>query len=273
MKKAALILIGTALLLASAQTGFSLDGNVRYTVHNMSNTYPVGGVDSRNYIAESPANGGTTEICIFCHTPHNAKPAVPLWNKVMPSGFTYDLYSSGSLSSAARSVATPGPESLLCLSCHDGRTAVNVLVNPATTISIGGLLDNPDTGGPLNMGYFSKMGRYGANLGKLDDINTDNYAGSNLMDDHPISFSYTNAQTEKGNGILHPANLVDPAIRFFGPEKRLECSSCHDPHVAYGYIGNNPNGPGGTNVGDVKLRPFLVLSNDNSGLCLSCHNK
>ena len=132
MKKAALILAGTALLLASAQTGFSLDGNVRYTVHNMSSTYPVAGVDSRNYIAESPANGGTTQVCIFCHTPHNAKPAVPLWNKVMPGGFTYDLYSSGSLSSAARSAATPGPESLLCLSCHDGRTAVNVLVNPAT---------------------------------------------------------------------------------------------------------------------------------------------
>ena len=273
MKRAVQILIGTALLVASAQAGFGRDGNVSYTVHNMSNKYPVAGVDSRNYIADDPSMGGTTEICIFCHTPHNAKPAVPLWNKAMPSGFTYNLYSSGNLSNAARSAKTPGLESLLCLSCHDGRTAINVLVNPATTISIGGLTTNPDTGGPLNMGYYSFMGRYGANLGKLDGKNTDNYAGSNLMDDHPISFSYTAAQAEKGSRILNPIGLVDPAIRFFGPEKRLECSSCHDPHVAYGYIGNNPNGPGGSRVGDVKLRPFLVLSNDNSGLCLSCHNK
>ena len=270
MKRAALILVGTALLLAGAQPGFGLTGNVSYTVHNMSNTFP--GIDTRNYIADAPANGGTTEICIFCHTPHNARPAVPLWNKAMPGGFTYDLYSSGSLSSAARSVTTPGPESLLCLSCHDGRTAINVLVNPATTISIGGLTTNPDTGGPLNMGYYSKFGNYGANIGKLDGSGTDvsNYAGSNLMDDHPISFSYPAAQAEKGSGSLNPIGNIDPVIRFFGPEKRLECSSCHDPHIDYGYIGKNPSG---SKTGDTTLRPFLVLSNNNSKLCLNCHNK
>jgi len=29
--------------------------------------------------SQSPASGGTTEICVFCHTPHSASPDAPLW--------------------------------------------------------------------------------------------------------------------------------------------------------------------------------------------------
>jgi len=33
------------------------------------------------------------EICVFCHTPHGASPAVPLWNHDL-SALTYTAYDS-----------------------------------------------------------------------------------------------------------------------------------------------------------------------------------
>ncbi|MCD4710717.1 MAG: hypothetical protein K8R52_07720, partial [Bacteroidales bacterium] len=52
------------------------------TVHNLS----VTGSGDVKAISES-------EICIFCHTPHNSRPSSPLWNKDDP-GYTYTLYHS-----------------------------------------------------------------------------------------------------------------------------------------------------------------------------------
>jgi len=34
-----------------------------------------------------------TEVCVFCHTPHNSNPIAPLWNR-NSSGATYLLYNS-----------------------------------------------------------------------------------------------------------------------------------------------------------------------------------
>ena len=57
-----------------------------------------------------------TQVCVFCHTPHNANPTAPLWNRQL-SGQTYSPYASGSLQAT---VGQPNGYSRLCLSCHDG---------------------------------------------------------------------------------------------------------------------------------------------------------
>ena len=65
------------------------------------------------------------EICIFCHTPHNAAPIQPLWNRNVPVN-AYTVYSSNSL------VAVPGQptgSSKLCLSCHDGTIALGSVLS------------------------------------------------------------------------------------------------------------------------------------------------
>lgn len=277
------------LLLVVTSTVFAGPGKVAYTVHNMSSTNP-GGIN--RFIQSSTED----QICIFCHTPHNARPAVPLWNKVMP-GQAFNMYtSSNSLSPAAKGVTAPGPESLLCLSCHDGRTAVNVLHNTrsasATATGTFGTervvsmdmlgVSDPSTpantleglaaGVGLTIGQFG-FGNYGPNIGKLGDGSSlsDSTYGGNLMDDHPISFSYNAAQASKPaklNSLAAVGANSSYAIRFFGPTNRLECSSCHDPHVPYGM-----DRMGTTGVGDVKLRPFLVMDNTGSALCFACHNK
>ena len=281
--------VGASLVMASAV--FAGAGNVVYTVHNMSSTNP-GGLN--RYIASN----NETQICIFCHTPHNGRPAVPLWNRVMP-GQAFNMYtSSSSLSPAAKAVTAPGPESLLCLSCHDGRTAVNVLhhaKNSATEtatgsggnieyiVDIGGTYNAADTPANTHEGLASGVGlamgafgfaNYGPNIGKLNDgsdIN-DSIYGGNLMDDHPISFSYNAAQGSKPtqlNDIGVVKSKSSNAIRFFGSDNKLECSSCHDPHIPYGMDRMGTL----TGVGSTDLRPFLVMANTGSAMCLACHNK
>lgn len=256
--------------------------NIRWTVHNLSSTVPAGATIDRHWYSDD-----TDQVCIFCHTPHHAEPAQPLWNKVNPTQ-TFNMYTSSStLSSAAKGATAPGPESLLCLSCHDGRTAINVIHNGNVGIDA-----QPADGGKkvLNFagwGYYNAENPnnqalameitvfgtpYRANLGKTGISGDDRFAGTDLMDDHPISFSYASAQSEKGVAALNTIESARSAgLRFFGPNRdRMECSTCHDPHVdsGLGYDGKS-TGSGGNNA----LRPFLVRDNTGSAMCLACHNK
>ena len=52
-----------------------------------------------NFGSLSPAavkTQDTSEICVFCHTPHNSRPSTPLWNK-SDTGSTYNVYASQTL--------------------------------------------------------------------------------------------------------------------------------------------------------------------------------
>ena len=64
------------------------------------------------------------EICLPCHTPHNAdttEPDAPLWNHAVTSAL-YTLYDSPTMDVAPEQ---PRPASKLCLSCHDGTVALD----------------------------------------------------------------------------------------------------------------------------------------------------
>lgn len=253
------------------------DNNIRFTVHNFSND------QGSNLPTRVYKSSNEDQICIFCHTPHNANPSRPLWNKVLPTQ-SFNMYtSSASLTTVARKVTMPGPESLLCLSCHDGRTAVNVLHNTRNPVAVdqgdGSKVMPMDGFGTdiMSMGQLGFAG-YGANLGKLNNESseiTDTTYGANLTDDHPISFSYTGAYGEKvakGDDSLKDINLArTQGARFFGKDNRVECSSCHNPHVAYGE--SRWGGVLDPVPGNSALKPFLVRDNDGSALCLACHNK
>ena len=58
------------------------------TVHNLS----ISGPGEIKATSES-------EICIFCHTPHNSSPLRPLWNRNSP-GLNYILYNSSTIQAA-----------------------------------------------------------------------------------------------------------------------------------------------------------------------------
>jgi predicted CXXCH cytochrome family protein len=154
------------------------------TVHNLSATGPG--------TIKAPS---VAEICVFCHTPHSASTTRALWNRDLPPT-TYNLYTSSTLEATLKQ---PTGASRLCLSCHDGTTALgNLRVPPAT---------GPVTLGPLT-------GR--ASL------------GTDLSDDHPVSLVYDTALALKQGQLADPAAL--PKTTPLDSTQQLQCTACHEPH-------------------------------------------
>ena len=138
-----------------------------------------------------------SEICIFCHTPHSSLPSTPLWNKDEP-GYTYTLYHSSTVQAAP---GQPDGSSILCLSCHDGTTALGSVMSREVSIEFtGGITVIPDGASHLS---------------------------TDLRDDHPISFDYTTGLAAADGQLKDPASILPPVMLERG---RLQCTSCHDPH-------------------------------------------
>lgn len=148
------------------------------------------------------------EICIVCHTPHNADPYgdniidAPLWNHDADMTTVYTLYSSPTMNSTPNQ---PQTISKLCLSCHDGVIAID---------SFGG-----------NAGVNLMSGN------ALIDVD--------LSDDHPIGI-YWSHQVEFNTGSGTCINCHNPSPTDFNPilpffNRYLECATCHDVHNTVGY--------------------------------------
>ena len=164
------------------------------------------------------------EMCIVCHTPHNAVSGTAvLWNHEATAVATFTVYSSTTLDAT---VGQPAGNSKLCLSCHDGTVALE---------NFGGVT----TGTNFIVA--------GANV------------GTDLSNDHPISFAYNTALATSDGGLFNPSTATSglggtiAADLLFG--NSMECASCHDVHNA-----------GGNSF-------LLRITNAASALCLTCHNK
>ncbi|MHC4716466.1 MAG: cytochrome c3 family protein, partial [Planctomycetota bacterium] len=161
---------------------------------------------------------GETRVCRFCHTPHAANPIAPLWNRSDP-GTYYQTYKSSTLVSR---VGQPTGSSRLCLSCHDGTIALTQTHNPRNA--------------PRGTIHISARDR--------------GYIGTDLSDDHPISFIYDSALASRNGQLRSPAAL--PEELSLDSEMKLQCTTCHNPH-------------------DNRFGAFLTMSNADSGMCRSCH--
>lgn len=254
-----------AVTLIAGGSALAVKGppDIRNTVHNLSS-----GVGAFN-VQYSSSN--EDEVCIFCHTPHGGSLSGPLWNRANTTT-TYTHYSSATASAYLQALSVNRAvqnESMLCLSCHDGSITVHSILN--TSNRTGGPPEafwDPTNGvkiQALDLGFVAATAaKIGASLdanGTLVDVSTD------LMDDHPISFNYQPVQTAKSAEFKTIATAEAAGVRFFPPngddaDKRVECSSCHDPHVDY-YSG----------TGNAAYTPFLITPNDGSKLCLACHTK
>jgi predicted CXXCH cytochrome family protein len=137
-----------------------------------------------------------TEICLFCHTPHNSRPFAPLWNRNDP-GLTYTLYSSSTMQALP---GQPDGSTILCLSCHDG------------TVALGSVISRPST---INFANGDLMSGNVNNLTK------------NLRNDHPVSFLYNTSLATADGQLRDPASIPAPVSLKSG---KMQCTSCHDPH-------------------------------------------
>ena len=175
-------------------------------------------------------NNAQSQVCIYCHTPHNAlSTLIPLWNHATTLTAAFILYPTGGTMNGVP--VQPLGASKACLSCHDGTVNVDAFAANvgATKIAIG----NP------------------ANF------------GTDLSNDHPISFNYNaalvTADTATAGGVVGlvvptSTSMVVAGIPLFGGTGSLECASCHAVH-------------------DGAIPPFLRSTNTSSLLCLKCHIK
>jgi len=108
---------------------------VSMTKHNLS---------ANPNIAFGPAINGSSEVCVFCHTPHGftTGPGLstgfpPLWNRRINVTTSYTTYADASsphfdaANTGGAPLSTAGIKgvSLACLSCHDGTIAFDALIN------------------------------------------------------------------------------------------------------------------------------------------------
>ncbi len=177
---------------------------------------------------------GADEICIYCHTPHNAianTVAVPLWSMTVSAATTgYTPYSSTTFD--AESTLTDdtllGP-SRVCMTCHDGTIAMNSAIVGAAPVT----MTDAFAGSPAIL-------------------------GTDLSNDHPIGFDYTVSATVDleieavGSPLGTAPSTIEDALYL---DTIMTCASCHDVHEA---------GASGY---------FLIQENAASALCLACHMK
>ncbi|MBI5644150.1 MAG: hypothetical protein HY954_11835 [Deltaproteobacteria bacterium] len=217
MKKTACISLVSALLLAGAAyaaavadypAGTAASG-IGYSRHNM------GGLGR---VITSTA---TTEICVFCHTPHHSNTAnglKPMWNRGTSAPTSYTAYGATIGGSTVNS-ADIGSTSLACLSCHDGVTTFDNIVNAPGKAGV--------VNGGSDRGWLFSMpiATFGMPASEIDHFNTSVMScgachtgagdqnvsrlliGTNLSNDHPVSIAYnTNVAS------LRPTNTVINSI-------------------------------------------------------------
>jgi len=150
--------------------------------------------------------GDTGDLCSACHTPHNANATFQalLWNRSLPTATSFQVYDSTvnpDFKGGAVSLAAGTQVSLLCLSCHDGTTALNTVLNPAPGTAL-----------------------------RTTRITGASLLGTDLRNDHPVAFSYDAAATAAGAKLI--ANPDITKVKLFGAtgSRRVECGSCHDAH-------------------------------------------
>ena len=190
---------------------------------------------------------GNGEMCVVCHTPHHADTTVsqsPLWNHQVTIN-TYTLYSSPTLNATP---AQPTSVSRLCLSCHDGTIALD---------SFGG-----STGTT-----FMRL-----QTGRAVPLRI----GTKLNSHHPVSIRYDSALATQDTKLYNPeitqSGLGGTISHDMLNGGILECSSCHDVHVARG-TGNCSDCHNFTYPSFYLNTKSLVKSNDASALCFTCHKK
>jgi cytochrome c553 len=200
-------------------------------------------LSSRNtavqFRAKESGDPRSNQICVFCHTPHNAAPKSVLWNRRDPTR-TFGHYSSAQLviddpdMRAKTQYGEPNGSARLCLSCHDGETA------------LGAVLNGPEIAFPVGYTRVAML----------------NYSGH-----HPVSFVYDPdvilALSQRRPLEQFKLPPVDSKVKL-DKQQRMQCTSCHDPHQDWS---------DGTEVDQdgKSLVPFWVDSKHDD-VCLVCHN-
>jgi predicted CXXCH cytochrome family protein len=187
------ILLQAALMAISIMAGAeALAGGIVGTKHDIT-AIPT----------QIGAVPGTSNVCVYCHSPHSTSYTKPLWNKTEIET-TYTPYSSETLDGSISPVM--GTYTKLCLSCHDGALAVYVIVTPPS----GGGQVTGLSGAPDGWNLTAEGVMYGPNVMDRDFTN-----------DHPVSITYD----VRDRTLSNP-----PPAAYKLYSGNVECATCHNVH-------------------------------------------
>ena len=293
------------IALAAASVGFIAVGTAS-AVDTYNANDPASGIGASRHNLGSMGvhvvTNSTSEICVFCHTPHHTNTTkAPIWNR---GGDTASYVAYGStLGGTPIANGDIGPTTLACLSCHDGVTTLDNLANAPGKggVTAGGSAQGwdfyEDAEDP--MGTSPAIAMPGDRL----------VIGTNLSNDHPISVAYNGIDSATPKAGLRASTTTIAGIDLTGDlsasagtydggnltknlwavkgyilanatigdllrDGKVECSSCHDPHfsnksfneidMTYGMMGEMMSD-------GMFLR--RVGGNTGSGVCRTCHAK
>lgn len=243
----------TAAVLWLAAPGFA--AGVKGTPHDLSALSPTAG----------PKAVTEKQICVFCHTPHDAYAGTTLWNHKLSDVTQYTLPTGPTQLSTPTN--PPDGSSKLCLSCHDG------------TVALGAVLLASQSNAPIAMQGAGPGGvmpgvpipgeHAGPNLGTdLSGTHLISIAvNDQLINDKNAQFA--NNQTSFRLAYPPPGDKVRLSLTgnlYKGlpgkDSKGVQCTSCHDPH-------DNTNGK--FLVKPVTDNSQTSLSLQGGTLCETCH--
>lgn len=198
------IIILSFTLAAASSSSFAIPLTVATNKHNLSS-------NSSNTVRAT----SDTRICVFCHTPHGASAQSALWNRKDPSTASFPLYASVTVDIKNIPAAQydnsdpatyPNGATRMCLSCHDGVSAVGEVLSGLEPMT-------------------SQIALTFATL---------NAAGSTAVVDlatsHPVSFVYNATVQTAINTAEGGANYKLPGAVPLDSMERMQCTTCHDPH-------------------------------------------
>lgn len=201
------------------------NNGVNNNKHNLSMMATHSGPKAVN----APNTNNDTRLCVYCHTPHGGTPQSPLWNRKDPVRMgSFPLFDNGpdsariAIDNPAISGTTnyktngtdgveyPNGSTKLCLSCHDGATAIGEMANGTTIAMTSATLNN-------NNLIFDPL----------------NGATNDFARTHPVSFFYDSAvaayiTVQPGKSIY--SLPTDPEVRL-DSQGRMQCTTCHNPHM------------------------------------------
>lgn len=245
--------------VAVAASSMAASVSIRNTKHNLSSS------GKYNIKASSES-----QICKFCHTPHNSESTqAPLWNHIETTA-TFTLVTTAHVVGGRHAYADTQPSGISkkCLSCHDGTVAIGATLTGGDILMTGSNVDfSADSGGRTT--------------GKMSS-GAPGYLGYNLQAaahfKHPISFIYDEAAKAINADPFwtrtYRSSLTDPPFSPYNKANMLDrngkvqCHTCHNPHTDMGtsILGSRAADS------DPLWRKKLDCVGDNASVCGACHD-
>ncbi len=198
------------------------------------------------------------DVCVFCHTPQfgsatpalrNGEPIQPAWQPSLPDSHSFILYDDiGRLQFGDKPAV--GSQSIACLSCHDANQAFSVQAAESDHpfgVPYRGFSRGRERTLAESKKTDSLPARAARELKSLDEFRLPSKGVVDNREVWWVSASGVSAMRTRSDLPLYARKSEAGDVPY------IECSSCHDPHI--------------TN----KL--FLRVNNQQSRLCLTCHDK